>query len=130
MEPKQMLEIKKGSIVRTMKEYSLYKKELVEAQSKLESIKATGDEHEVKWAQNLVNETTAVLEDTKKRLTGFASDLDQFMREKMKPLVKDPSAPRMLKSMFLECKTAIEELTKTHPEIDFKSGQKTEAQLT
>ncbi|XP_953265.1 tubulin binding cofactor, putative [Theileria annulata] len=119
MEQEQTLHIKKGAIVRTMKEYSLYKKELQEAQSKFESVKATGEEHEVRAAMKILEESSAVLEDSKKRLTMIAMDLDQYMMEMMRT-VEDSSDTMTDDTLFLECKSALEDLSRNHPEIEFR----------
>ncbi|UKJ89830.1 hypothetical protein MACJ_003084 [Theileria orientalis] len=114
------LEVKKGTLVRTLKDYEIYKIEVSEAQSRLESLRDTEDRHEFRRAKEMLEEASAVLEFTRKRLAGYATDLDVYIRESIIPLLGTPNVPPMCKAYVKEAREHLDRLVTSHPEVEFK----------
>ncbi|BAM41928.1 uncharacterized protein TOT_040000308 [Theileria orientalis strain Shintoku] len=114
------LEVKKGTLVRTLKDYEAYKVEVSEAKSKLESLRDTEDKHEFRKAKEILDEATAVLEFTRKRLAGYATDLDVYIRDSILPLLDTPNVPPMCKVYVKEAREHLDRLVTNHPEVEFK----------
>ncbi|UKK02825.1 hypothetical protein MACK_002922 [Theileria orientalis] len=114
------LEVKKGTFIRTLKDYETYKVEVSEAQSRLESLRDSGDDHEFSRAKEMYEEARAVLEFTRKRLAGYATDLDVYIRESIIPLLGTPNVPPMCKIYVKEVRECLDRLVTNHPEVEFK----------
>ncbi|AFZ81286.1 hypothetical protein BEWA_006950 [Theileria equi strain WA] len=108
-----LLDVKRSSVSRTLKEYEIYLKEFEGLQSKLDTLKERGNDHETKKTLELCNESESVLNDTKGRLFNYAIDLESYIKEESDVL--DSKGLEMAKESLLT-------LSKRHPQVGYTFG--------
>ncbi|BDA40373.1 probable tubulin-specific chaperone A [Coccomyxa sp. Obi] len=76
----RLLKIKTGSLNRLKKELGLYKQEEEQERQRVARMKAEdADTHDIKHAENVLEEATRMIPDTRQRLEGALQDLSNFM---------------------------------------------------
>ncbi|EIE22136.1 tubulin binding cofactor A [Coccomyxa subellipsoidea C-169] len=76
----RLLKIKTGSLNRLKKELGLYKQEEEQERQKVARMKSeNADYHDIKHAENVLEEATRMIPDTRQRLEGALQDLSNFM---------------------------------------------------
>uniref|UniRef100_A0A7S3R266 Tubulin-specific chaperone A n=1 Tax=Dunaliella tertiolecta TaxID=3047 RepID=A0A7S3R266_DUNTE len=84
------LKVKTSALKRTHKEASMYEKERDREQAKVDKLKAdNADAHDVKQAENVLNESAMMIPESKKRLEAVYNDLRSFVAENGKDIPED-----------------------------------------
>lgn len=79
---KRQLKIKSGIVRRITREFESYQKEIVKDKDRIEKLRDKGaDEHEVRKQEEVLQETIAMVPNTRKRLQDGLEDLMNFMKD-------------------------------------------------
>lgn len=79
---KKALKVKAGVVKRLAKEMAMYEQEVAAEQAKVQRLKDSGaDPHDIKYAENILAESSAMLPDTRQRLEEALTDLQGLVEE-------------------------------------------------
>lgn len=74
------LTIKTGTLRRLYKELEMYRKEEESESQKVKTLREKqADPHDIKYAENILSESRAMVPDTEQRLKAAVTDLSQFL---------------------------------------------------
>eukprot|EP00930_Biecheleria_cincta_P017901 TRINITY_DN14103_c0_g1_i1.p1 TRINITY_DN14103_c0_g1~~TRINITY_DN14103_c0_g1_i1.p1 ORF type:complete len:144 (-),score=50.10 TRINITY_DN14103_c0_g1_i1:541-972(-) len=74
------LQIKVGTVKRTLKEYQAYLREEVDQRARIEKMKEDGkEEADIKKQMEVLNETLTMIPDAKQRCSKYANELSSFL---------------------------------------------------
>ncbi|PSC69684.1 Tubulin-folding cofactor A [Micractinium conductrix] len=79
---RKSLKVRTGMVRRLAKELSMYEQEVATEQAKVAGLKERGaDKHDIKYAENILAESTAMLPDTRQRLEEALQELQGLVEE-------------------------------------------------
>ncbi|KAL4422088.1 hypothetical protein ABPG77_001556 [Micractinium sp. CCAP 211/92] len=79
---KKALKVKAGVVKRLAKEMAMYEQEVAAEQAKVQRLKDSGaDPHDIKYAENILAESSAMLPDTRQRLEEALQELQGLVEE-------------------------------------------------
>ncbi|KAL4458246.1 hypothetical protein ABPG75_013111 [Micractinium tetrahymenae] len=79
---KKATKVKSGVVKRLAKELAMYEQEVAAEQAKVQRLKDSGaDPHDIKYAENILAESSAMLPDTRQRLEDALRELQGLLEE-------------------------------------------------
>jgi tubulin-specific chaperone A len=102
------LKIKTGAVKRTTKEHLYYFKERDRELAKLQKMKGDGaDPYDVKQQENVLQESTVMIPESRKSLEGLLSDLKAFLKESSSNLPPDSKEMEDARKVLSEADAAL-----------------------